>query len=69
MWCHAVSCHQEKLKVKEDKINTTESAEELKASFRPGRDFGFSAVIELLQADETASEVDSDVDSEVEVPT
>ncbi|KAM6551453.1 hypothetical protein CsatB_001261 [Cannabis sativa] len=38
---------QENLKVKDNKINTTQSAEELKASFKEGREFGFNAIIEF----------------------
>ncbi|KAF4357359.1 hypothetical protein F8388_023538 [Cannabis sativa] len=37
----------ENLKVKDNKINTTQSAEELKASFKEGREFGFNAIIEF----------------------
>ncbi|KAL5574724.1 hypothetical protein UlMin_016423 [Ulmus minor] len=38
---------KENLNVKDNKINTTQSAEELKLSFKPGSEFGFNAVLEL----------------------
>lgn len=37
--------------VKENKINTIQSAEELKSSFKPGSDFGFNATLELEKLD------------------
>ncbi|XP_024019844.1 uncharacterized protein LOC21401111 isoform X2 [Morus notabilis] len=42
---------KEDLKVKDNKINTTQSAEELKSSFKPGSDFGFNAIIELQNSE------------------
>ncbi|XP_004309852.1 PREDICTED: uncharacterized protein LOC101297502 [Fragaria vesca subsp. vesca] len=42
---------QENLTVKENKINTTQSAEELQSSFTPGNEFGFNATIELEKAE------------------
>jgi len=33
--------------VKENKINTTQTAEELKLLFKPGTEFGFNAILEL----------------------
>lgn len=33
--------------MKEKKINTTQTAEELKSLFTPGNEFGFNAIIEL----------------------
>ncbi|XP_062096144.1 uncharacterized protein LOC133801933 [Humulus lupulus] len=47
---------KENLKVKDNKINTIQSAEELKASFKEGREFGFNVIIEFEN-------------SEVEAPT
>lgn len=38
---------KENLTVKEKKVNTTQTAEELKSSFSPGNKFGFNAIIEL----------------------
>ncbi|KAB1219462.1 hypothetical protein CJ030_MR3G012258 [Morella rubra] len=38
---------KENIKVKENKISTTETAEELKSLFTAGKEFGFNAIIEL----------------------
>jgi hypothetical protein len=38
---------QENLTVKNNKINTIETAEELRSSFNPGEKFGFRAKLEL----------------------
>ncbi|BBG96262.1 hypothetical protein Prudu_005015 [Prunus dulcis] len=38
---------EENLNVKENKINTTQTAEELKLLFKPGTEFGFNAILEL----------------------
>ncbi|KAH0988533.1 hypothetical protein GBA52_000016 [Prunus armeniaca] len=46
----------ENLNVKENKINTTQTAEELKLLFKPGTEFGFNAILELE-------------DSEIETPS
>ncbi|KAG8375891.1 hypothetical protein BUALT_Bualt09G0006300 [Buddleja alternifolia] len=40
---------EENVSVKDNKINTIQTAEELKSSFIPGNDFGFNATLELLQ--------------------
>lgn len=45
---------KENLNVKDNKTNTTQSAEELKKSFTPGNDFGFNAVLELEKAETEA---------------
>ncbi|CAH1412643.1 unnamed protein product [Lactuca virosa] len=45
--------------VKENKINTIQSAEELKSSFNPGSDFGFSATLELEKLDTETSSSDT----------
>ncbi|KAG5560958.1 hypothetical protein RHGRI_004103 [Rhododendron griersonianum] len=37
----------EKLKVKDSKVNTVQTAEELKSSFAPGKEFGFNVTLEL----------------------
>lgn len=37
---------KENLRVKDNKINTTQTAEELKLMFSPGKEFGFNAVVE-----------------------
>ncbi|CAL2236692.1 unnamed protein product [Prunus armeniaca] len=47
---------KENLNVKENKINTTQTAEELKLLFKPGTEFGFNAILELE-------------DSEIETPS
>jgi hypothetical protein len=39
--------YQENLNVKDQKINTIQTAEELKSLFIPGNKFGFNATIEL----------------------
>ncbi|KAJ8752538.1 hypothetical protein K2173_004826 [Erythroxylum novogranatense] len=44
---------RENLKVKDNKVNTIQKAEELKRSFTPGSEFGFNAVLEL---EETGTE-------------
>lgn len=38
---------KENLKVKDNKINTTQTAAELKSLFTPGKEFGFNAIVEL----------------------
>ncbi|CAN0918117.1 hypothetical protein LINGRAHAP2_LOCUS30685 [Linum grandiflorum] len=38
---------RENLKVKENKVTTTQTAEELKKLFEPGKEFGFNATLEL----------------------
>ncbi|XP_050374286.1 uncharacterized protein LOC126791836 [Argentina anserina] len=42
---------QENLTVKENKINTTQSAEELQSLFTPGNEFGFNAIVELEKSE------------------
>ncbi|XP_059427940.1 uncharacterized protein LOC132161741 [Corylus avellana] len=47
---------KENLNVKDQKINTIQTAEELKSLFTPGKDFGFNATIELENSEiETSS--------------
>ncbi|KAK4387914.1 hypothetical protein Sango_2398000 [Sesamum angolense] len=43
---------KENLTVKDNKINTIQTAEELKSAFIPGNDFGFNATLELEQSTE-----------------
>ena len=43
---HLMTPIQENLDVKDRKISTTQTAEELKRSFRPGKEFGFNVIIE-----------------------
>ncbi|CAN1187258.1 Trigger factor [Linum perenne] len=43
----SVNCLQENLKVKENKVTTTQTAEELKKLFEPGKEFAFNATLEL----------------------
>ncbi|WOH08003.1 hypothetical protein DCAR_0727439 [Daucus carota subsp. sativus] len=50
---------KENLTVKENKINTTQTAEELKSAFFPGKEFGFNAIVELEVAETEASTLDS----------
>ncbi|KAH7859029.1 hypothetical protein Vadar_030667 [Vaccinium darrowii] len=38
---------KEKLKVKDSKVNTVQTEEELKLSFAPGKEFGFNVTLEL----------------------
>ncbi|XP_021906717.1 uncharacterized protein LOC110821250 isoform X2 [Carica papaya] len=45
---------KENLNVKDNKTNTTQTAEELKKSFTPGNDFGFNAVLELEKVETEA---------------
>ncbi|KAJ6383558.1 hypothetical protein OIU78_026947 [Salix suchowensis] len=58
---------KENLKVKEDKITTTQKAEELKKVFVPGNEFGFNAVLELEKPEaETESENENEAETENE---
>ncbi|CAK9328575.1 unnamed protein product [Citrullus colocynthis] len=38
---------KENINVKDKKVNTTQTADELKVLFSPGKDFGFNAILEL----------------------
>ncbi|KAK8643626.1 hypothetical protein V6N13_012912 [Hibiscus sabdariffa] len=51
---------EEKLKVKDKKVTTSQTAEELKVSFTPGKDFGFNAVLELEEEEEEEPESESE---------
>ncbi|KAG8492976.1 hypothetical protein CXB51_012648 [Gossypium anomalum] len=42
---------EENLNVKDKKVSTSQSAEELKVSFTPGKDFWFNAVVELEESE------------------
>ncbi|XP_011073961.1 uncharacterized protein LOC105158789 [Sesamum indicum] len=46
---------KENLTVKDNKINTIQTAEELKLAFIPGNDFGFNATLELEQSTEESA--------------
>ncbi|GFP97292.1 hypothetical protein PHJA_001873300, partial [Phtheirospermum japonicum] len=46
---------KENLTVKDNKINTIQTAEELKSAFVPGSDFGFNATLELEKSTEESS--------------
>ncbi|XP_059632956.1 uncharacterized protein LOC132275469 [Cornus florida] len=48
---------KENLNVKDKKINTTQTAEELKLLFAPGNEFGFNAILELekIETETTSS--------------
>ncbi|KAL3835094.1 hypothetical protein ACJIZ3_009830 [Penstemon smallii] len=48
---------KENLTVKDNKINTLQTAEELKSVFVPGNDFGFNATLELEKSTEESSEL------------
>ncbi|GAV66515.1 Trigger_N domain-containing protein [Cephalotus follicularis] len=53
---------KENLNVKDKKISTTQTVEELKKMYAPGNDFGFNAVLELEKTEiETSSSSSSDV--------
>lgn len=43
---HFMTQYQENLDVKDRKISTTQTAEELKKYFKPGSEFGFNVIIE-----------------------
>ncbi|KAK9200795.1 hypothetical protein WN944_015994 [Citrus x changshan-huyou] len=64
---------KEGLNVKDKKVTTTQKAEELRKSFYPGNEFGFSAVLELEKSEveesetETSSSSSSDEEND-EVP-
>lgn len=59
--------------MKDKKVTTTQKAEELRKSFYPGNEFGFSAVLELEKSEveesetETSSSSSSDEEND-EVP-
>lgn len=63
--------NQENLTVKDNKINTTQTAEELKSAFVPGKEFGFNATVELEVTETEATASDSSSveisDSSVEI--
>ncbi|XP_030528045.1 uncharacterized protein LOC115739185 [Rhodamnia argentea] len=53
---------RENLSVKENKISTTQTAEELKSAFAPGKDFGFNTIVELESPEiETSSSTSDDL--------
>ncbi|XP_073046595.1 uncharacterized protein [Primulina eburnea] len=52
---------KENLTVKDNKINTIQTAEELKALFVPGDNFGFNATLELENSAESLAEVELSV--------
>ncbi|XP_075511984.1 uncharacterized protein LOC142547516 isoform X6 [Primulina tabacum] len=52
---------KENLTVKDNKINTIQTAEELKAVFIPGDNFGFNATLELENSAESLAEVELSV--------
>ncbi|XP_065867510.1 uncharacterized protein [Euphorbia lathyris] len=54
---------KENLKVKDNKINTIQEAEQLKKLFTPGSPFGFNAVLELEKAETIAESSDSESES------
>ncbi|KAG6406120.1 hypothetical protein SASPL_133717 [Salvia splendens] len=54
----ASTFYSENLSVKENKINTIQTAEELKSLFTPGNDFGFNATLELEKATEVEVSVE-----------
>ncbi|CAN4100849.1 unnamed protein product [Withania somnifera] len=47
---------KENLTVKDNKISTTQTAEELRSSFTPGTEFGFSAILELEKSKTEATQ-------------
>ncbi|KAK4422030.1 hypothetical protein Salat_2153700 [Sesamum alatum] len=46
---------KENLSVKDNKINTIQTADELKSAFIPGNDFGFNATLELQESTEEST--------------
>ncbi|KAH9727299.1 hypothetical protein KPL70_008616 [Citrus sinensis] len=50
---------KEGLNVKDKKVTTTQKAEELRKSFSPGNEFGFSAVLELEKSEVEESETET----------
>ncbi|GAY53318.1 hypothetical protein CUMW_148380 [Citrus unshiu] len=50
---------REGLNVKDKKVTTTQKAEELRKSFSPGNEFGFSAVLELEKSEVEESETET----------
>ncbi|XP_060174227.1 uncharacterized protein LOC132604646 [Lycium barbarum] len=48
---------KENLTVKDNKISTTQSADELKSSFVPGNEFGFNATLELEKSEIEATTI------------
>ncbi|XP_056161351.1 uncharacterized protein LOC115689719 [Syzygium oleosum] len=53
---------RENLTLKENKISTTQTAEELKSTFAPGKNFGFNTVVELESPEiETSSSTSNDL--------
>ena len=47
--------YQENLDVKGRKINTIQTAEELKKSFTPGKKYGFNVIIEPENSEDTTT--------------
>ncbi|XP_023513632.1 uncharacterized protein LOC111778179 isoform X2 [Cucurbita pepo subsp. pepo] len=47
------------IKVKDKMVNTTQTEDELKVLFRPGKEFGFNAILELEPEPEPEPELDS----------
>lgn len=45
--------------MKDKKVTTTQKAEELRKSFYPGNEFGFSAVLELEKSEVEESETET----------
>ncbi|XVE84435.1 hypothetical protein DITRI_Ditri17bG0014000 [Diplodiscus trichospermus] len=43
---------EENLNVKDKKVSTSQTTEELKVSFTPGKEFGFNAVLELEESED-----------------
>lgn len=57
---------QENISVKDDKINTTQSEDELKQCFLPGNAFGFNVELELVDKETETASTDEAVDEESE---
>nr|GFB03477.1 trigger factor [Tanacetum cinerariifolium] len=55
--------------VKENKVNTIQSIEELQSSFTPGNDFGFNATLELEKVDTETTSTDSSEAEKVDTET
>lgn len=57
---------KENISVKDDKINTTQSEDELKQCFLPGNAFGFNVELELVDKETETASTDEAVDEESE---
>ncbi|CAI0544033.1 unnamed protein product [Linum tenue] len=59
----------ENVKVKENKVTTIQKADELMKLFKPGKEFGFNAILELEQGDAVEIETEQGEGDAVEIET